>query len=141
MTVCRARVKGQSCTLTSLTLFYPCHNLWGSGGDICFCIKNNRVAVICFYVHQNQGQATQTSSTSTAGTTSSSTSSSSSQSTSQSSQDPNRQPISDEAFTQLVSGITGYMSQAAMGQAPRQTIADFLSNLGENYSIPQGESE
>lgn len=49
------------------------------------------------------------------------------------------QAISDEAFTQLVSGITGYMSQAAVGQAPRQTIAEFLSGLGQNYSIPQGE--
>ncbi|XP_060599350.1 large proline-rich protein BAG6-like isoform X2 [Ruditapes philippinarum] len=47
--------------------------------------------------------------------------------------------ISDEAFTQLVSGITGYMSQAAVGQAPRQTIAEFLSDLGQNYGIPQGE--
>ena len=46
--------------------------------------------------------------------------------------------MSDEAFTQLVSGITGYMSQAAMGQAPRQTIADFLSGLGDTYNIPQG---
>lgn len=49
------------------------------------------------------------------------------------------QAISDEAFTQLVSGITGYMSQAALGQAPRQTIAEFLSGLGQSYSIPQGE--
>lgn len=62
--------------------------------------------------------------------------------TSQSGQDPSqagRQPISDEAFTQLVSGITGYMSQAAMGQAPRQTIGDFLRNMGDSYSLPQGE--
>ncbi|XP_052223926.1 large proline-rich protein BAG6-like [Dreissena polymorpha] len=49
------------------------------------------------------------------------------------------QPISDEAFTQLVSGITNYMSQAALGQAPRQTISDFLSGLGQEHSIPQGE--
>ncbi|XP_053380181.1 large proline-rich protein BAG6-like [Mercenaria mercenaria] len=50
-----------------------------------------------------------------------------------------QQAISDEAFTQLVSGITGYMSQAAMGQAPRQTIAEFLTGLGQNYGMPQGE--
>jgi len=31
------------------------------------------------------------------------------------------------------------MSQSAMGQAPRQTIGDFLHNMGDNYSLPQGE--
>ena len=33
------------------------------------------------------------------------------------------------------------MSQAAMGQAPRQSITDFLTNLGESYNIPTEEGE
>ena len=28
-----------------------------------------------------------------------------------------------------------------MGQAPRQSITDFLSNLGETYNIPNEEGE
>lgn len=48
-------------------------------------------------------------------------------------------PLTDEAFTRLVGGISNYMSQAALGQAPRQSITDFLSNLGETYNIPQEE--
>ena len=48
-------------------------------------------------------------------------------------------PLTDEAFTRLVGGISSYMSQAALGQAPQQSITDFLSNLGETYNIPQEE--
>ena len=50
-----------------------------------------------------------------------------------------QQPLTDEAFTRLVGGISNYMSQAALGQAPRQSITDFLSTLGETYNIPQEE--
>ncbi|KAL4219644.1 Large proline-rich protein bag6 [Mactra antiquata] len=62
------------------------------------------------------------------------------QSTSESSEEgTSQQAFTDEAFTQLVSGISNYMSQAAVGQAPRQTLADFLSGLGQNYNLAQGE--
>ena len=47
--------------------------------------------------------------------------------------------VSDEVFAQLVSGIGNQVSRAALGQPRTDTIADFLSNLGQNYNISQGE--
>ena len=49
--------------------------------------------------------------------------------------------VSDEVFAQLVRGISGYMTQAAMGQQPQDTIGDFLDNLGQSYQISQGEGK
>lgn len=47
--------------------------------------------------------------------------------------------ITDEVFTQLVQGISTHMAQAALGQQPNGSIADFLNTLGQNFNIPQGE--
>ena len=48
-------------------------------------------------------------------------------------------PITDEIFTQLVSGIGNYVSQAAQGQQPSESVGDFLDRLGQNYGVPVGE--
>lgn len=46
--------------------------------------------------------------------------------------------MTDEAFTRLVSGIGSMVTQTAMGQPPNQPIADFLSSLGDDYGIADG---
>ena len=33
------------------------------------------------------------------------------------------------------------MTQVAMGQTPTDTIADFLTRLGENFNIVQGDGK
>lgn len=47
--------------------------------------------------------------------------------------------MSNEIFTQLVGGISSYVSQAALGQQPADTVGDFLDRLGEQYGMSQGE--
>lgn len=86
-----------------------------------------------------QAPGTQQTSTSRPTTSAATTGTTTSTDQNQNIQTQPQAPISDEAFTRLVSGISGYMSQAAMGQAPRQSITDFLSNLGETYNIPNEE--
>ncbi|KAL5011504.1 hypothetical protein ScPMuIL_010055 [Solemya velum] len=50
-------------------------------------------------------------------------------------QPPEQAAMTDEAFTQLVHGISEYVTQTALGQTPTDTISDFLNNLGDNYNI------
>lgn len=49
-----------------------------------------------------------------------------------------QQPMSDEAFTRLVSGIGSMVTQTAMGQPPSQPISDFLNSLGDGGSDSEG---
>ena len=49
--------------------------------------------------------------------------------------------FTDEVFSQLVQGISTYLTQAALGQQPTETITDFLSSLGQTYDIGPGEGE
>ena len=86
---------------------------------------------------QSQGQRTQTTqSTSIAPTSTTGTTRDQNQNVQTGAQN---QLISDEAFTQLVSRIITHMSQAAEGQAPAQTVGDFIRTLGESHPMPQGE--
>ena len=50
-----------------------------------------------------------------------------------------QQPVSDEVFTQMVRGIGTYISRAALGEQPTETVAAFLNSLGENFNFPQGD--
>ena len=52
-----------------------------------------------------------------------------------------QQRMTDDMFTQLVTNIGQLVGQASTGQAPQGTITDFLSNMGEEFRAPQGESE
>lgn len=53
----------------------------------------------------------------------------------ESSQPANQQrPMGEEMFARLLSGIGNYVSQAAMGQQPSETIYDFSMSLGQEYS-------
>ncbi|XP_022320209.2 large proline-rich protein BAG6-like isoform X3 [Crassostrea virginica] len=81
---------------------------------------------------QQSGSPSAPSTTSTsARSTTSSTSSSTSSST---------EPVmTDDVFASLVQGISGIVTRTALGQGPPETIASFLSSLGESHQIVPGE--
>ncbi|KAL3872498.1 hypothetical protein ACJMK2_040418, partial [Sinanodonta woodiana] len=96
-------------------------------------------AVVTIQESQNSvGTTTATTSTSSSNT-SSTTATTTTTTQSSTSQPSIARALSDEAFTQLVRGISTVMSQAAMGAAPQVNMAEFLSSLGESYNVPQGE--
>ena len=95
------------------------------------------VSMPLFLSVQRQQQQ-QTTSSSTPASTSSTSSASTSATTSSSGQSGNPE-ITDEMFAHLTHGICEYVARAARGQQPQETMADFLNNLSQTYSIPQGE--
>lgn len=47
--------------------------------------------------------------------------------------------MTDDVFASLVQGISGIVTRTALGQGPPETIASFLSSLGESHQIVPGE--
>lgn len=47
----------------------------------------------------------------------------------------------DEVISRLIQGISTQLTQAAFGQQANMSIADFLSSLGNEFNISQGEGK
>ncbi|KAK3587184.1 hypothetical protein CHS0354_016880 [Potamilus streckersoni] len=99
-----------------------------------------QAAVATIQESQNSRATTTTATASTGGSSNNSTTATTSTTTQSSTSHPGTaRSLSDEAFTQLVLGISTVMSQAALGAAPQVNMADFLSSLGDSYNVPHGE--
>lgn len=88
---------------------------------------------------QQQSGSTSTPNT-TASTPAGSSTTTTSSSTSSSSTSSSTEPVmTDDVFASLVQGISGIVTRTALGQGPPETIANFLSGLGESHQIVPGE--
>lgn len=92
-------------------------------------------------IQQQQSGSTSTPNT-TASTPAGSSTTTTSSSTSSSSTSSSTEPVmTDDVFASLVQGISGIVTRTALGQGPPETIANFLSGLGESHQIVPGEGK
>lgn len=106
--------------------------------------SNPHVCDACFpslLIQQQQSGSTSTPNT-TASTPAGSSTTTTSSSTSSSSTSSSTEPVmTDDVFASLVQGISGIVTRTALGQGPPETIANFLSGLGESHQIVPGEGK
>lgn len=89
-------------------------------------------------IQQQQSGSTSTPNTTASTPAGSSTTTTSSSTSSSSSTEP---VMTDDVFASLVQGISGIVTRTALGQGPPETIANFLSGLGESHQIVPGEGK
>lgn len=93
-------------------------------------------------IQQQQSGSTSTPNTTASTPAGSSTTTTTSSSTSSSSTSSSTEPVmTDDVFASLVQGISGIVTRTALGQGPPETIATFLSGLGESHQIVPGEGK